>query len=65
MTSIQEIAAALQMAIEAKVKCGSITLNFNEWLVDSVETRTKVTAKSLDSRAEKPQSLTGRLDSRG
>jgi hypothetical protein len=58
VTSLQEIAAALQHAIDAKVKCGSITLNFNEWLVESVETKTKVKAKALDNRPPSRRDLT-------
>lgn len=54
MTPLQEIAQRLQDALNVSVPCGSITLNFNEATVQSVETRIHQRV-AVDKRAPKVQ----------
>lgn len=39
---VQSLAAALLDALKLRVPCGSVTLNFNECQVDTVESKVKV-----------------------
>lgn len=50
---VQHLVAALQDALGLKVTCGSITLNLNEALLQSVKTETHLRVKKIvDARRE-------------